>query len=107
MTSRECYCGNAPDATSTMQAVSDCNMACGGDATQSCGAGNRISLYKSTSYTPLTTPQIAGYNYTGCYSDAPSTRALSDRQTSSDTMTVETCAAFCSGSDYFGVEYGK
>jgi len=103
----ECYCGNTLDTTSTIRTLSDCNMPCGGDATQTCGAGNRISLYKNLKYSSPANPPVSGYNYKGCYNEPDGTRALGDTMTNSDTLTVESCAVFCNGSKYFGVEYGR
>jgi hypothetical protein len=103
----ECYCGNTLDATSTIKTLSDCNMPCGGNVTQTCGAGNRISLYKNLKYSPPVNPPVSGYDYKGCYNETSGPRALGDKTTSSNTMTVESCAVFCNGSNYFGVEYGQ
>ncbi|KAF2873914.1 hypothetical protein BDV95DRAFT_593207 [Massariosphaeria phaeospora] len=105
--SRECYCGNTKDELSVEKSLSDCNMPCGGDSSQLCGAGNRLSFYKNSKYTPPGNSKVSGYKYNGCYSEGTNRRALSDTGTSSDSMTVETCATFCNGAKYFGVEYGK
>lgn len=50
---------------------------------------------------------IPGYDYAGCYTEATSTRALGAASGSDNKMTINTCAAACSGSTYFGVEYGR
>ena len=50
---------------------------------------------------------IPGYDYAGCYTEATYTRALGGASGSDNKMTVNTCAAACAGSTYFGVEYGK
>lgn len=42
----ECYCGDLPLATGSVLATGDCTMDCSGDATQKCGAGNRLSIYQ-------------------------------------------------------------
>ncbi len=50
----------------------------------------------------------ASFASEGCYVDnANGQRALSVSSYADDGMTVETCAAFCSGSQYFGLEYGR
>jgi hypothetical protein len=82
-------------------------MPCGGNSGQICGAGNRMSLYKNLKYTPTINPSVSGYDYKGCYSEASAGRALGDSATNSATLTVESCAAFCNGAKYFGVEYGQ
>ncbi|KAF2119334.1 hypothetical protein BDV96DRAFT_343140 [Lophiotrema nucula] len=104
---RECYCGNALDASSTTMGLSDCNMPCAGNSKETCGAASRLSYYKSNKYSPPGVAQVSGYGYLGCYSEGTAGRALSDTNTASDSMTAENCAAFCSGSTYFGLEYGR
>jgi hypothetical protein len=44
----ECWCGDIANVVpngATLQAETDCNMPCTGNATQICGAGNRLSYY--------------------------------------------------------------
>jgi WSC domain len=53
------------------------------------------------------TVTIAGYDYAGCYTEATSMRAFSDKSYYDDAMTIEKCAAACSGYMWFGVEYGR
>ncbi|KAM3483607.1 hypothetical protein MY8738_003028 [Beauveria namnaoensis] len=43
----------------------------------------------------------------GCWTEATNARALSDSTYADDDMTLESCAAFCKLSTYFGVEYGR
>ncbi|KAK4220709.1 WSC domain-containing protein [Podospora fimiseda] len=52
-------------------------------------------------------PEIPGYNYTGCYTEASGIRALSGLSYFEDLMTVQKCAAACAGFNHFGVEYGR
>ena len=82
-------------------------MPCKGDNSQICGAGKRLSLYKTVGWSPPVNPAVDGYDYLGCYSDDGSTRTLPDGTTQSSDMTVEKCAATCKGSAFFGLEYGK
>ncbi|KAI1154349.1 hypothetical protein F4825DRAFT_193510 [Nemania diffusa] len=44
----ECYCGDEFGEGSVTAPSSQCSMACSGDATQLCGAGNRLSVYELT-----------------------------------------------------------
>ncbi|KAL2271984.1 hypothetical protein VTJ83DRAFT_1355 [Remersonia thermophila] len=45
--SSECFCGDEVHANSTLaQLDSECSMACTGNATETCGGSNRISVYK-------------------------------------------------------------
>lgn len=47
------------------------------------------------------------YNFKGCYTEGTGVRALSDKSTSNNTMTSEFCASYCTGYNYFGIEYGS
>jgi WSC domain len=82
-------------------------MPCAGDPTANCGGPGRLSLFNSTVNTQLpTNPTIPGYTYASCHTDSVAARVLTGAYTSANTMTVETCAAFCAGYKMFGVEYG-
>ncbi|KAK4162775.1 putative fungistatic metabolite [Cladorrhinum sp. PSN259] len=113
---RECYCGNAVHSSSSEAPVTDCNMVCAGDASEYCGAGNRLNVYsttatRSTSATPTPTgtlgrkATVGPFEYVGCQTEATVGRALSGNSYASGDMTLESCAAFCSGFTYFGTEY--
>lgn len=52
-------------------------------------------------------PVIPGYDFTGCYTEATNTRALTGTGYFDDRMTIEKCAAACTNFKYFGVEYGR
>ncbi|KAH8812457.1 WSC-domain protein, partial [Xylogone sp. PMI_703] len=108
---RECYCGSSPNAGSVPAPESDCSFSCPGNATETCGAGVRLSMYLQGG-TSVTTPSApsgpkppAGYDYVGCYTEAKTGRALPDLAYTDNSMTLEECAATCSGFTYFGVEY--
>ncbi|RDA86585.1 hypothetical protein CP532_5984 [Ophiocordyceps camponoti-leonardi (nom. inval.)] len=112
---RECYCGNSLSSSSKTAPLSDCNMPCGGNSSEYCGAGDRIELYSTTSApatpTPTATlihkPTVSPYTLVGCYAEPPSAKALAQKTTiDSKTATNDACAAACAGSRYFGTEYG-
>lgn len=105
----ECYCGNTIAIAAAAAPVAQCNMACAGDATETCGGGSRLSLYWSGVVVPLPSniPTVGNYNYSSCRTEASAGRALAGRATASDTMTIETCATFCAGFTYFGTEFGR
>ncbi|GAB7357018.1 hypothetical protein MBLNU459_g7845t2 [Dothideomycetes sp. NU459] len=123
----ECYCGNTINAGSVSVTVSDCNMVCGGNATEYCGAGNRLDMYSlgnattttstttssstssATTSGPVTVQTVGVYSYIGCYSEATNERALSDKTPAipSTGGSVDYCAAQCEGYHYFGVEYAN
>ncbi|KAG6025053.1 hypothetical protein E4U41_001620 [Claviceps citrina] len=112
---RECYCGNSLDKSSAAAPMADCNMVCGGDASEYCGAGNRLELYSTTSApaTPTATatrvhkPTVSPYTLVGCWSEGNGVRALGQGSTVSEKMTNEACALFCKNFKYFGTEYGS
>lgn len=83
------YCGDSLNAGSAVAPKSDCSFACGGNASELCGAGNRLSVYQEgaggeTSGTTTTPPKStstpaspsgpapqktglpAGWAYAGC-----------------------------------------
>jgi hypothetical protein len=76
----ECYCGDALNAGSVSTVSSDCNMPCGGNAAELCGAGNRLNVYglskPSTPTSTSATSQPTGYTYQCCYTEATNSRAL-------------------------------
>jgi hypothetical protein len=53
---------------------SDCNMPCGGNSAEMCGAGNRMSIYNTGDLAAygVPTPQTSGlpgsWTYSGCIS---------------------------------------
>lgn len=107
---RECYCGYTLDPT-VKAPETDCVTPCLGNTTELCGTGSRLSVYQNTIYYPPPTPpahvpSVAGYKWQSCWSEPTAGRALSGK-TYADIvgMTVESCAAFCTGYAYFGVEY--
>ncbi|KAG5983242.1 hypothetical protein E4U55_000466 [Claviceps digitariae] len=112
---RECYCGNSLDKSSAAAPIGDCNMLCGGDASEYCGAGNRLELYSTTSAptTPAPTATlmhkatVSPYTLVGCWTEGNGLRALSQGSTVSDKMSNEACAVFCKNYKYFGTEYGS
>ncbi|KAK0560767.1 hypothetical protein OC861_006141 [Tilletia horrida] len=46
---QECYCGNSILNGAVAGAANLCSMACSGNSTELCGAGNQLSLYKNSS----------------------------------------------------------
>lgn len=103
---KECYCANkitvsSSPSTGQPAAAGDCSMACSGDSSQTCGAGNRIAIY---SYAP---PLPTGWSVKGCYTDSTSNRALKGYSTTTSSNTPTSCAVTCAskGYTYAGVEY--
>ena len=72
--STQCFCGNAIYAGGALASSdTDCNMACGGNAKEKCGAGNRLSVYSNGTITtyqppvPQTSDLPGSWTYDGCY----------------------------------------
>ncbi|KAI4603909.1 hypothetical protein KJ359_000030 [Pestalotiopsis sp. 9143b] len=63
----ECYCGEKVDEAATKADDAECSMACAGDATQPCGAGNRLSVFTGAVSEPVPPAPIDGWAYEGCY----------------------------------------
>ena len=66
--------------------------------------GLSTSSSTSVSPSPTSTPD---FRFEGCYSDAVSPRALSGKSSHDTNMTIESCFASCSSSQYFGLEYSN
>ncbi|PVI04908.1 heme peroxidase [Periconia macrospinosa] len=132
----QCWCGNSLDSSSTIQPLSECTQPCSGDPSKLCGGALRLSLYgpspprvsnsgptssatssstrsssatstPSSTPTPTAIPSLEGYDYVGCLSDSVNNRTLYDRSQSTPTNNYTTCASFCSGYEFFGVEYSS
>ncbi|KAK3075865.1 hypothetical protein LTR53_000438 [Teratosphaeriaceae sp. CCFEE 6253] len=88
-------------------------MPCNGNASEFCGAGNRLDLYASGGTTPSTKPAAkalappGGWLSQGCYNDSGASRTLSNTQYLQVPMTVEACTSACvaDGYTYAGLEY--
>jgi len=100
---RECYCSDSN--TGPAAHPTDCSFPCPGDASQKCGAGNRLNVYENALYVARK-PATLDTPYFGCFVDQGA-RALPDNLLGADDMTGAKCAAHCAGYEYFGVEYGR
>jgi len=118
----ECYCGNLLAASSAEADQADCSMPCTGDATELCGAGNRLSLYSTDDVTappPTSQPEtVVGddddatvWTFEDCYTENAAVevgvRTLGAEGFADDGMTLEVCAGLCADYAYFGTEYGR
>jgi hypothetical protein len=69
---QECYCSNSIVTSSSPSSgqsanAGDCNMACAGDSTQKCGAGNRLQIFRRSNLP-------SGWSSLGCYTDSTTSR---------------------------------
>ncbi|KAJ7513073.1 galactose oxidase [Mycena galericulata] len=111
----QCFCGNELIDGATPAAASDCNMACGGNSTQACGAGNRLSLYstsKNVTILPVPVTQNSSlpgpWSYQGCLAEVTGGRVfpweIDNINNNSATACLGQCAAFGYGAA--GMEFG-
>ncbi|KAK8094955.1 fungistatic metabolite [Apiospora hydei] len=106
----ECYCGDKPNEASTIVNDSECSVPCAGDATQPCGAGNRLSVYSGPAKTPMPPAAIGGWKYEGCYTEGTGGRTLTfgaGVPGGSAAMTNNLCTTACRQAGYTiaGTEY--
>ncbi|KAI9343035.1 glyoxal oxidase N-terminus-domain-containing protein [Zopfochytrium polystomum] len=120
----ECWADTTLRNTTNVDApLTDCSMACTANTQEICGAGNRLSIYKSTAavVTPTTTATTATAQPTtktlpagvtvlgtGCMTDAVNGAPRTFAQGLGGGSTIETCfaAATAGGYTLFGLEYG-
>ncbi|KAK4213647.1 WSC domain-containing protein [Rhypophila decipiens] len=104
--SSQCYCGN--DLTAQVRPEEECRQRCGGNRNQACGDSKRLNIYasKEPRDKPGNPSDVCGYSYKYCYTDHRDARALRADVKRGNDMTVETCAAYCDGYLYFGLENG-
>ncbi|OHF01835.1 WSC domain-containing protein [Colletotrichum orchidophilum] len=126
----ECWCGNTLATGSVPADAADCSMPCADNSTEYCGGSSRLNLYKldgtlpeptnavptgattttsaaPTSTAPPANERVGDWLFQGCYTEGTGVRALSSRTYANDSMTLESCGAFCEGLAYFGTEYGR
>ncbi|KAM7209387.1 WSC domain containing protein [Naviculisporaceae sp. PSN 640] len=69
------------------------------------------AITTTSTTSPLNPSQQAVVNnqwdYIGCHSEILGGRALSSANLAADSMTLESCAAFCSAYTFFGTEFGR
>jgi len=127
----ECWCDHALNGEYHVKVDdSECNMACSGNSTESCGGANRIAIYKNNFTQVVDTAQrsdpksgalgarTAGgqpqFISMGCYPDSTTNRTLryymsSISEDDGNAMTQNACnmACYTVGYIYAGVEYGQ
>jgi len=104
----ECYCGSSIANGGAPTPAGDCNMACAGNSSESCGGPNRLNLYNSTAIAGLPPPPSPGsWTSLGCYSDNVAARTLGVGMAVNGPLTVELCTQACFDANYSlsGVEY--
>lgn len=105
----QCFCGSSLGYLAQEVVESSCQTPCPGNSTESCGGSNRLSIFSNgrpvVQSAPGTPEAVDGFYYINCYTEATSGRALQGSSTSGSFMTLEYCANYCNGFQYFGTEY--
>ena len=111
----ECYCGTVLSNGASLAKTATATMSCAGNAQELCGGPSTLSLYVSTKSnsaglsSDLSSQAVslpAGWASTNCIQEV-SGRALVEKSTASDDMTIGKCLAFCGNYKYAGLEYGR
>ncbi|EKM51419.1 uncharacterized protein PHACADRAFT_263533 [Phanerochaete carnosa HHB-10118-sp] len=111
----QCFCGNELINGAVTAPDSDCNMACGGSATEACGGPNRLSVYSTGTITtlPVPTTQTTGlpgnWQYVGCIEEgANGNRVFPYQIINTNNNSAEACLNQCGAFGYpaAGMEYG-
>lgn len=108
----DCWCSKNIQNGATIGPDSSCLTICSGTNTELCGGSWELAVYSPgplVVYTgPHVVPTIGQYNSIGCWTDSGGARTLSGKTPALGQLnTIETCAAACSGYNFFGVEYGQ
>ncbi|CAN8105499.1 unnamed protein product [Discula destructiva] len=111
----ECYCDDdiQPGGGFPIYDIAQCNMACPGDSSETCGGYNAMYIYQALPAPPDLPPGLIN-NYTyapvGCYAEpTDGSRALGDFVFANSQVSMKTCADICGYANYpwFGLEYGN
>ncbi|WWC85442.1 uncharacterized protein L201_000305 [Kwoniella dendrophila CBS 6074] len=104
----ECYCGSSLVNGASLSLTSgQCNMACSGDSTTTCGGSNALQIYVNPSLSPVANA-VNGFANSGCIQEVAG-RALTGASISASNMTVAVCTSYCQSQGFTmaGVEYGQ
>ena len=88
-----CNCGLAP--ASRRMTHENCNIPCGGNNKQFCGASGFMDVYNLTGMAGANPGSSTAKSYIGCYQDGSNPRGLSSYTWSSDSMTRDACRSSC------------
>ena len=113
--STQCFCDNFLRNGAPIAVDGDCNMACAGISTESCGGPNRLSVYSNQTLkvlpipTPKQTDLPGAWKYVGCLTDnATGNRTFPYQIIYQQNNTASVCLSRCSeyGFGAAGMEYG-
>ena len=108
----QCYCGSQLASTGTVAPQTDCDMGCTGNASEACGAGNRLTVFYTSQPLagPVTNPGPSGWTSLGCYTDSVGARTLVNGIATpggGSALTIALCTSACQQAGYLlaGAEY--
>ncbi|KKY17432.1 putative copper radical oxidase [Phaeomoniella chlamydospora] len=112
--SSQCFCDDYVRNGATLASESECNMACSGDSSGICGAGNRLSIYSDGPLEVLAVPAAqntslpGSWKYQGCLLDGAVNRTFFWQLILTDNNTATNCLTQCAeyGYNAGGMEYG-
>ncbi|KAL5318593.1 hypothetical protein ACEPPN_013656 [Leptodophora sp. 'Broadleaf-Isolate-01'] len=111
----QCFCDNFLYNGAAPVAATSCNMACPGNPSQTCGAGDFLNVYHTGNLTTYKAPASQSTDlpgqwvYQGCYSDnVNDNRALFWQSILTTNNTATSCLGLCQKYGFMaaGMEYG-
>ncbi|KAG9800887.1 WSC domain-containing protein, partial [Aureobasidium melanogenum] len=102
------YGKNAISSSSSSLSSSSTSLSAGSSSSPTTSLAPSIVTSSSSVSQATTTPisALSNYTYMGCYNETHDRRALNGNSRTGSSNSLESCATFCSGYAYFGVEYG-
>ncbi|WVR00301.1 hypothetical protein IAU59_007444 [Kwoniella sp. CBS 9459] len=97
---QECYCGNTLNTGSVRALEADCSMTCAANASEYCGAGNRLNVYTISNVTTSTSTTSAAVSTSASASVSGSVSASTTSSSAAPTSTVPTTPATISAYAY-------
>ena len=111
----QCFCDNFLRYQPATAPSTDCNMACAGNSSEVCGAGNRLNIYSNATLQVYQPPAVqktglpGNWTYQGCLYDDAVTRTFPYQIDFQGNNTATNCLSLCSQYGYGagGMEYGE
>ncbi|KAG9944983.1 WSC domain-containing protein, partial [Aureobasidium melanogenum] len=102
------YGKNAISSSSSSLSSSSTSLSAGSSSSATTSLAPSIVTSSSSVSQATTTPisALSNYTYMGCYNETHDRRALNGNSRTGSSNSLESCATFCSGYAYFGVEHG-
>ena len=111
----QCFCDSFTRNQAALTTNDQCNMACAGNSSEFCGAGNRVSVYSNATLQAYQPPAVqktglpGSWTYQGCLYDDAVTRTFPYQIEFQNNNTATACLSLCSQYGYGagGMEYGE